>query len=297
MIYFIITLLFLLLAAKFFFSGAEAGFIAMDRIKYRSDLESGNQAARSLSDLVFKPDTLIAAMLFGGNFSHMAISAIFVEISGATGILWSAGAITVIILIFGEIIPKIIFRSFANRLIIKFSRLIILSRLLFIIPVTIVLKISDFLMLPFRLFPEKKLRLSRSDFHYIFREGLKSGALRRDEKELFDTIAGLSSVTAADLMHPPDQFVFVDSDTPLVSACRLVKSKNTTFALVRSADGRCSGYCDCLDVLSRHRKKTAGDLLRPAPETAPDEHMDRIYSIFRGRETKFVLVKKNGNLC
>ncbi|MDQ6951470.1 MAG: CNNM domain-containing protein [Mariprofundales bacterium] len=102
--------LFLLLLCSAFFSGSETALTRARRVRLRVMSKQGNRGAKQADLLLLKPEQMLATILLGNNFVNIAASAlatvIFVHQFGETGILYSTIAMTLVVLIFSEILPK-----------------------------------------------------------------------------------------------------------------------------------------------------------------------------------------------
>jgi putative hemolysin len=103
---------------SFFFSGSETALTAVNRMKVQLRAEQGERMSQKLLMLISKPDRMITTILIGNNIVNIAMPTLLTiiafkyewDIAIATAIL------TVIIIIFGEVLPKTIAVTFADRI-------------------------------------------------------------------------------------------------------------------------------------------------------------------------------------
>jgi Mg2+/Co2+ transporter CorB len=104
------SLLFLLLALSAFFSSAETGLMTLNRYRLRHRARQGERGARLAQSLLDRPDRLIGTILLGNNFVNVLAAAVATVIGlrlfGDEGIAYATGALTFLLLIFGEVTPK-----------------------------------------------------------------------------------------------------------------------------------------------------------------------------------------------
>ena len=103
-----------------FFSGSEIAVVSADRLKLKTQAEAGHKGSQLALKLLERPERLLGTCLIGTNLSTVTAS------TAATAALVTAlpdasEAITVailfpLILLFGELIPKIIYQHYADRL-------------------------------------------------------------------------------------------------------------------------------------------------------------------------------------
>ncbi len=106
---FIISVLGLLLLSAFF-SGSETALTAASRARIAHLARKGEKRAQLLKALLDMPERLIGAILLGNNLVNILASALattlFLQLFGATGVVWATFVMTALVLVFGEVMPK-----------------------------------------------------------------------------------------------------------------------------------------------------------------------------------------------
>jgi Mg2+/Co2+ transporter CorB len=101
---------FCLIVISSFLSGTKAGMTAASRARLNSLAASGNRRARLAGRLILHKDRLIGALLIGNNLVKVLAcalaTALLLDIFGDIGILYTTIAMTVLIVIFAEILPQ-----------------------------------------------------------------------------------------------------------------------------------------------------------------------------------------------
>ncbi len=102
--------LFILILLSAFFSGSETGLMTLNRYKLRHLADKGHPGAHRAARLLERPDRLIGLILLGNNFvnilASMLTTLIALKLWGESGIAVAAGILTLVILIFAEVMPK-----------------------------------------------------------------------------------------------------------------------------------------------------------------------------------------------
>ena len=105
-----IAIFVILLAASAFFSGSETAFLSIDKLKLKQIEAMDRPAAKRAATLLTDPHRLLVTILVGNTLVNIAASAVFAQIIystlGETGIIVSIIAMTAIVLLFGEVTPK-----------------------------------------------------------------------------------------------------------------------------------------------------------------------------------------------
>ena len=102
--------IFFLLILSAFFSGSETALTASSRAKLRSMTDRGSKGARKALEITNDNESLIGTILLGNNLvnilSTSLATAIFVTTFGDKGIAYATVTMTMLILIFAELLPK-----------------------------------------------------------------------------------------------------------------------------------------------------------------------------------------------
>ena len=122
-----ILLIILLLVSSALISGSEVAFFSLSTTDLKKAINSKNKSLRLIHDLRNNPRRLLAVLLVSNNFINIAIILLFSSFGEALYIesfpFWinfilEVGLITIFILLFGEILPKV----YANRNPVSFSK-------------------------------------------------------------------------------------------------------------------------------------------------------------------------------
>lgn len=160
-----ITSVVVLLICSAFISGSEVALFSLSQKDLDDLQETDYNKGLQINKLLERPKKLLATILVANNFINIAIVIIFSSFSeqlfASIGTFWIRFAcevivVTFLILLFGEVIPKI----YANRNNISFAKKIT-------IPILILDKIFSFLTIPMRniiVFVEKKFNVQKSSF-------------------------------------------------------------------------------------------------------------------------------------
>jgi Mg2+/Co2+ transporter CorB len=124
------SILLLLLVCSAFFSGSETSMMAINRYRLNSLVRRGNRSAKLVSRLLGQVDKLLGSILLGNTLLNVAAAAvtniIILRLFGQNdlAILLGTLAITFVLLVFSEIMPKIIAASYPERIALPASYLL-----------------------------------------------------------------------------------------------------------------------------------------------------------------------------
>ncbi len=106
------------LVLSFFFSGSETALTAVNRMKVQLRAEQGERMAQKLLMLIAKPDRMITTILIGNNIVNIAMPTLLtlIALKYDWDIALATAGLTIIIIIFGEVLPKTIAVTFADKI-------------------------------------------------------------------------------------------------------------------------------------------------------------------------------------
>jgi len=108
----IITLcaIFICLLLSAFFSGSETAITAVSRARIYHLILEGNKRAQAVGNLRKKKEKLIGGIMIGNNTVNILASALATDLAihrwGANGVFYATAIMTIVVVIFGEVLPK-----------------------------------------------------------------------------------------------------------------------------------------------------------------------------------------------
>jgi Mg2+/Co2+ transporter CorB len=118
-----------------FFSGSETTLTAVSKARMHSLEKEGVKRARTVNRLLDHKDRLIGALLLGNNLVNILASAIatafFINLVGEAGVVYATLIMTLIVLIFAEVLPKTYALNNADKLALKIAPIIRLVVIVF----------------------------------------------------------------------------------------------------------------------------------------------------------------------
>ncbi len=118
----------ILLAISGFLSGTETAMTAISRPRLVQWKKNGNDKAGIVLKLLENTERLIGTLLIGNNFVNILSSALatslFINLLGEAGIVFATIIMTVLVVIFSEVLPKVYALSHADSVAVKVSLII-----------------------------------------------------------------------------------------------------------------------------------------------------------------------------
>ncbi len=100
----------ILLVLSGFFSGSETALTAASRARIHAQVKSGNQRAAIVASLLESRERLIGALLLGNNLVNILaaslMTSVMLDLFGPLGTIYATAIMTVLVLIFAEVLPK-----------------------------------------------------------------------------------------------------------------------------------------------------------------------------------------------
>lgn len=120
MIFGIILLCIFLLLLKGFFAGSEIALVNSDKIKLHARANQGDNGAKKVLELYKEPDVLLGTTLVGANIATVALTTLctilFIDWFGSSGDFYAFLALTPLLLILGEIVPKSVYQQKSDEI-------------------------------------------------------------------------------------------------------------------------------------------------------------------------------------
>lgn len=222
----IIIILFLLLSALF--SGSEIAYVSSNKLRVELKKKRGTYRSDILTKWFDNPAAFLSTMLVGNNialviFSTLMTKILEVNLIPSLGLenevlilLTNTLTITLIVLVFGEFIPKALFRLFSDDALYFFAIPLRALQWILYIPSRIMTHSSEWVMGWFFKAPSEELDnvLTRTDLENFVNESSHSDEDAID-KELFGKALNLHDVRVKDCMIPRNEIKGIDVNASL----------------------------------------------------------------------------------
>ena len=184
------------------FSGAEIALFSVPATRAEALAEEGVRGAQALKRLKSNPERLLVTLLIGNNVVNIGAASIATyaatEAFGSAGVGIATGGMTLLVLFFGEIIPKTYAAAHALRLSLLTAPLFLwLTRLA--LPIVLPFEAVSRLLLPSsRTIPS----VTESEIRALTLLGHEAGAIEEHERELIERAFALDATRAWEVMTP-----------------------------------------------------------------------------------------------
>ncbi len=216
------------------FSGAETAITAIDSVEVAELASEGERNAQFLVNIKKDLDRTIVAILIGNNLVNVIISAlatlVAVELLGNLGVSIAVGALTLIILIFGEITPKAYAVDNKVRMSLKNARWIhYMTRGLSPLITGLIAISRGILRLVGATSQETKyLLVSDDQVRQLTSLGVEQGAIEDVEQDIIERALDFGEVHISEIMMDKEHVFTIPSGTPLEEAEHMIAERPFT---------------------------------------------------------------------
>jgi Mg2+/Co2+ transporter CorB len=299
---FSVVILCLLVSA--FFAASETALTGASRASMLRLSKQGNGEAKVVSSLFNMRERLIGALLLGNNIANIGASALATGILtawfGEVGVLYATGVMTVMVVIFAEVLPKTIAINAPDRISLLVARPMRLTVFLLGPLLAVIETIVRTLMRLFGvkiganqpiLSPTERLRGAVDLLHH-------EGGVEKQDRDMFGGLLDLRELQVSDVMVHRTEMVMINADLPPEELVReVLATEYTRIPLWREKPENIIGVLHAKDLL-RAIRASDGDTshidvstiaLPPwfVPEMRP---VSEQLKAFRRRKTHFALV-------
>lgn len=215
------VVLIVILICSAFFSASETSMMALNRLRLNHLVRKGNKSAKLTAKLLSHTDQLLGSMLFGNTLLNAAAASltgiIILRMFGANDLLLMAGTlgISFVILVFSEIMPKVIAASHPERVALPSSYILSPLNKLFYPVVSIATAIVRGFLMLLRIkvqADQSKQKVSLEEVRMLVLEG--ENFLPRKHQKMLLNLVDIERIAVNDVMIPRNQIEALDINAP-----------------------------------------------------------------------------------
>lgn len=192
----------ILILTSFFFSGSETALTATNKMRLQSKQD---KKSKKLLDIVSKPEQFITAILIGNNISNILlptlVTMVALEYGFSVGL--ASAILTVVIIIFAEVIPKSVAAAFPDRI-----SYIVYPVIRFVImifkPLTFILNaITGFIIRSLSKGQDKEASVSKEEIRAMVDIARTEGIFKQDESHRIKGVLEFNNLNVKDALKTP----------------------------------------------------------------------------------------------
>jgi putative hemolysin len=279
-----LVLFFVCLLFSAFFSSSETAFISLQRLRLRHLARTDHadsDAAKQVATMTEKPERLLTTVLLGNNLVNTAAAALATILvasaltEGQTVLVTTVG-VTVMLLLFGEITPKLVGTRYGERL--TFIYVTPMRVLIWVLsPVAAVfLWIGDKLARLVGASPVPNLLTSEAEIRTAVSVGVEEGTLEESEADMVEAVFRFGDRRVSEVMTPRPSVTWVEKGTTIREFLSIyAQTSHSRFPVYEDTRDKVVGVLWIKDLLMAQAKGSCredspiDELLRPvhfAPE-------------------------------
>ena len=265
---FIILIILLMLSA--FFSSNETALTTVSKIRLRALADDGNKRAALVLDITENHTSkMLSAILIGNNIVNISASSLAATLAYAFGgymVSIATAVLTVAILVFGEITPKNYATLNAEKISLRYIRVIYIFMTVMTPVIFIINLFSRGIMFFLRVDPSaSKKTMTEEELRTIVDVSHEKGVIESGEKELINNVFDLSDANAKDIMVPRVHVTFADVDNTYDELIAIFREdKFTRLPVYEDSKDNIIGIINMKDLLLYDRSEAFNirDILR-----------------------------------
>ncbi len=263
----------LLLVFSALFSGAEVAFFSLSKIHIKKLEKENNTKSKNILRLLKNPRQLLITILLGNTIVNISASSLatYYALKLATDYTIAQKSLTIsiviiimtiLLLVFGEILPKLVAFSIPIKYA-GFTSIIFIFKFIFY-PVIVILELfTNKISKKKTLVHDISTSLSHEDIRNIVKSESNNHPLEENEKRIIDSIFRFSSTEVKEIMVPRVDIMGIESSSDIVAAKKtIVDSGYSRIPVFKKSLDEIVGIVYAKDLILHPEKTTIHELQR-----------------------------------
>lgn len=270
-----VLILIALIGLSAFFSSAETALVTVNKIRIRNLIEEGDRRAVILSKVIEDQGKMLSAILIGNNIVNISASSLATIMvtrwlsatplaAVAAGI--STGALTLIVLVFGEITPKTCATIHSEKIALNYARPIYIWMNIATPLIFIMNNLSMGILFLMRVDPnDKSESYTEEEIRTIVDVSHEDGVIEPEEREMINNVFDFGDATAKDIMVPKVDMSFLNVNATYNDMLELYReNKYTRYPVYEDSTDNVIGMINVKDLIIYEDKEhfNARNILR-----------------------------------
>ena len=243
-----IIILVVLLLLSAFFSGMEIALVSVSELKVRTLRELKKKGSKTLEKIKSNPKKMIITVLIGNNIVNVGASAysgwILTGIFGSAGVGIATAVMTLLILTFGEILPKTYFAKHSERISLRFAKLIYTMQIA-LFPIIII-----FEWLAKAVAPDSEHTVSENEIKTLIEMGAEGDVLHSKQEEVMKSAFRFDDIPVKEIMTPRVDIFALPEKVKVKSVIKKIKFAGfSRIPIYKEGLDEITGYVHIRDLL------------------------------------------------
>ena len=198
-----------------FFSGSEMAFSSCNQLRMENLRDEGSKRAGAAVKILEHFDNALSAILIGNNLVNIGasslVSVLVILLTGSDRFMWVGTLVlTIVIIIFGETIPKICAKQNANRFSLRFAYMIRFLTIVLTPVIWLVMGLNWLMTFWLKEEKDESGEEAVEELHSIIETAEDEDVLDEDQSELLRSAIDFSDISALDVMTARVDVVALD---------------------------------------------------------------------------------------
>ncbi len=273
----IIILIVFFVLLEGFFAGIETAYISVNKIKIKTlENKRSDKKVKKLIKMVKNSNKTLSALLAGTNLTVVGAtsfaSMLLIRKYGEAGELYATLIMSGVILLFGEILPKSIYRKTANIVLLSTANISYFF-------ITIFTPVINFILFLIKHTPilsryidkQRDTNFSREDLKTLFKVSVRQGVIKEEDRELLNSLFDFSETYVREIMVPLIDIVLIEKNKKVIDVIQLnKKTGHSRIPVYENYVYNIIGYVYVIDLLKARPKEDISKYIRDPyyiPET------------------------------
>ena len=187
-----------------FFSSAETSLTTANRVRLKALADEGNRRAQTALYVLERYGKMLSAILIGNNivnlYASSLVTTLALRISIPVGI--ATGILTVVILLFGEIVPKNMAVVYSEKMALFYAGIIAGLMKLMTPVIFLVDKLAGGIMRILHIDANQRTAMTETELRTYVEVSHEDGVIESEEREIIYNVFDFSDAVAKDIMIP-----------------------------------------------------------------------------------------------
>jgi putative hemolysin len=287
-----ILVIFLVLSGLF--SGLETAYVSITEIKARALVKRKVKGSLLLLKLKRNQRRVIITVLIGNNLVNVGSSA-FAAVTltawfGSAGVGIATGVMTLLILTFGEILPKTYFAKHAEKISLKFAPFIFFLQTVLYPVVKIFELISNVLQVE-----DTVVHVSEGEVKAMIEVGTENKIFDSKQQELMEGVFDFDDTKVSAIMTPRVDIVAIPLNYTVQKALKIALSEGVSRVPVfEETVDKISGYVHIRDLISKTsgsaKKKQLSSLVHSIEHVSGEKVIQELFGLFQKKRQHLAVV-------
>ena len=222
-----IAALIVLLIGAIYFAAAETAYASVSRVRIRARQEKGDARAKRAMRVLDDFDRAITTILIGTNIVHLSAAAIVTVMVtrswGSGAVVWGTVATTLVLFLFGEMLPKSIAKRYSERLCLQTAGSLCFFMRIFSPLAAVLTGIGQFAAKHTK--GDGEVSVTEDELYDIIEDMTDAGTLDEEQGDLVQAALDFDDITVEHVLTARVDVAAVDASWPIEKITEFIREQ------------------------------------------------------------------------